>query len=418
MFGKKKPEVLVVGAGPVGLFTAIALAKKGVQVAVIDKEWRPTAHSYALALHAHSLKLFESLELLPPILRKGYRVRKINLYDGEQPKAEIRISDLEEDFSFLAVLRQDELESFLIEALEKLGVKVQWNHQLAHLRPQNGAVHVTVQKLDKVSLGYAVAHTEWEVAKTYEYEVPFVVGADGHRSFVRRALDIDYQQLGMPLHFAVFEFKTDYDPGDEMHLVFHEDTQNVLWPLPLQFCRWSFQLLDYEAPESSRDKDRFGIQIGSARFPVLDEAHLHQFITERAPWFRGKIRDIIWRIVVRFEKRLVDRFGRGRVWLVGDAAHMTYPVGIQSMNVGFREGYELAAIIADALQGRDVTGAFDAFNRKWLEEWAFLMGEKGRPRSAAQADPFIRSIGDKMVSSLPASGEDLRRLARMLQLQV
>ncbi len=82
MFGKKKMDVVVVGAGPVGLFVAILLAGRGIRIQIVDKEWRTGAHSYALALHGQSLRLLEHVGLLPSILEKGYEVTRIGLYEG------------------------------------------------------------------------------------------------------------------------------------------------------------------------------------------------------------------------------------------------------------------------------------------------------------------------------------------------
>ena len=89
MFGRKKPEVLVVGAGPVGLFTALSLARRGVPVQIVDKEWRTAAHAYALALHAGSLRLLKDLGLLDAVLEQAYPVRSIGLYDGAERRAEL-----------------------------------------------------------------------------------------------------------------------------------------------------------------------------------------------------------------------------------------------------------------------------------------------------------------------------------------
>ena len=57
MFGARETEVLVVGAGPVGLFSALSLARHGVRVQIVDEQFRTAAHSYALALHSSSLGL-------------------------------------------------------------------------------------------------------------------------------------------------------------------------------------------------------------------------------------------------------------------------------------------------------------------------------------------------------------------------
>jgi 2-polyprenyl-6-methoxyphenol hydroxylase-like FAD-dependent oxidoreductase len=94
MFGKKPPQVLVVGAGPVGLFAALALTRHGVRVQIVDKEWRTGKHSYALALHAASLQMLDEAGLLADVLEKSYRVRGVGLYDGRGRRGEMRVSDL------------------------------------------------------------------------------------------------------------------------------------------------------------------------------------------------------------------------------------------------------------------------------------------------------------------------------------
>ena len=62
MFGKEKPEVLVVGAGPVGLIAALTLVRRGAHVLIADQAWRPVAHAYGLALHPDAMKLLRELE--------------------------------------------------------------------------------------------------------------------------------------------------------------------------------------------------------------------------------------------------------------------------------------------------------------------------------------------------------------------
>ena len=90
MFGMKEPEVLVVGAGPVGMFAALVLVKKGIRVTIADQQWRTGAHSYALALHPQSLRLLEEFGLASGILENAYPVRTIGLYDGATRQAEMR----------------------------------------------------------------------------------------------------------------------------------------------------------------------------------------------------------------------------------------------------------------------------------------------------------------------------------------
>ena len=390
MFGKKKADVLVIGAGPVGLFAALALAKKGVQVVVADKEWRTGAHSYALALHPQTLSLLDELGIMSDVLSKSYPVHTVGLYDGSQRRAEMRIGDDDSTLP-LAVMRQDVLEHTLEEALRREGVKVLWNHSVSRLVPGEQHVVATVDKLVKDSVGYGVARTEWMIAKSYDLQVPLVLGADGHHSLARRALDIEFTEAGPAQHFAVFECELDGELGHEMKLNLGEQTTDVLWPLPDSHCRWSFQLLDFAAPKDTRTKNRLPVEIGNARFPMLDEDHLQRFIDQRAPWFGERIKHIDWRIVVRFEQRMAASFGSGRVWLAGDAGHLTGPAGMQSMNVGLREAKQLTDIMADVLNGPGSAQQFQEYNQQRQAEWRQLLGLAGPINTDACTDPWVRT---------------------------
>lgn len=418
MFSKHKPAVLVVGAGPVGLMAALTLAQRGIEVEIVDKEWRPAAHSYALALHARSLALLERLGVLKPILEKAYPVRKIGLYDLEGRRAEVRLTEEGKENAYVAVMRQDVLEAELERELRRLGVRVRWNHQVANIRTEDDRVELTIERLEKESMGYAVAHTDWVVASTEHTRVPFVIGADGHRSDVRRALQVEYDQIGAAQTFAVFEFKSDADPAHELSVVLDHLTTNVLWPLPDNYCRWSFELPGFTAPVGTRSKDNLLVELGATRFPVLAEDNLRALLAERAPWFKGSVDQIQWRLAVRFERRLASAFGKNRMWLAGDAAHMTGPVGIQSMNVGLREAYELGTLMADILEGSRSADALRVYDAERTAEWRFLLGLEGGLRAAADADPWVSRWTERLVSCLPASGPELARLARQIGLEV
>lgn len=417
MLGQKNPEVLVVGAGPAGLLTAIALAKRDVNFQIIDQEWRPAAHSYALALHPSTLDILEELDLIDVVLERAKLIHTIGFYEGPERQAEIRLSELNTKYPFVAALRQNVLESLMEDALEQMGIRVQWNHQASVLRPRSDHVDLTVDRLEKESTGYPIARTEWVVSKTFDYKVPFVIGADGYKSDVRKAAGIEFPSVGEAQHFAVFEFETDTDLGDEMRIVLDEQSTNVVWMLQDNYCRWSFELEDFDVTPASRVKDRFIVQLGDAAFPVIATEELKQLLTERAPWFRGHVDEIHWRISVRFERRMADQFGKDRMWLVGDAGHMTGPVGVQSMNVGLREAYELAGIVADIIQEGGSTRQLEEYNRHRTAEWRFLLGMGEKLEPTEETDPWVRTRADRILPCIPASGDHLAALLNQLKLK-
>lgn len=417
MFKKQRPDVLVVGAGPVGLFAALVLARRGVHVQIVDKEWRTGAHSYALALHNASLRLLEEVGLRERVLEGAHRVRSIGLYDGARRRATLPLGDLEDGVFFILVLRQNVFEAILEEALQAEGVTVSWDHEASELRPGEDGVTVRVDRLDTDSVGYTVAHAERIIARTKEVQARFVIGADGYHSDVRQALATEFADLGETQHFAVFEFRTDADLQHEMRLVLDETTTNALWPLPGGYARWSFQLENFEASEATRTKDRFVLDLGTAGDPLLSEDNLRRLIEARAPWFTGSIDEILWSHVVRFERRLVRSFGEGRLWLAGDAAHMTGPVGVQSMNVGLREAADLAAMVAGILHGEVPPDRLQAYGRARLAQWHGLFGLDGGYEGDEQTDLWIRKQRARLLPCMPASGRDLDRLMQFLRLR-
>jgi 2-polyprenyl-6-methoxyphenol hydroxylase-like FAD-dependent oxidoreductase len=417
MFGMKKPEVLVVGAGPVGMFAALALAKKGIPVTIADKQCRTGAHSYALAVHPSSLRLLEDYGLLSEVLENAYPVRTIGLYDGTTRRAEMRIPDQGDPSLPLAVMRQDVLEDVFEKALKSAGVKVLWNHRVSRLAVGDNRVVATIDKMVNESVGYAVARREWVIAKSHEVEVPYVIGADGHHSLVRRSLGIDYPDLGGAQHFAVFEFESNTNFEHEMRIMMGDATTDVLWPLPDGHCRWSFQQLNFSAPATTRTKKHVPVEIGGAEYPVLDEDNLRRMVAERAPWFTGQIGNIRWKIVVRFERRLAESFGKGRVWLAGDAGHLTGPVGMQSMNVGLREANTLADVMGSLLRNRGSAERLQDYNRQRLQEWRSLLGLEGGLRAEDPADPWVRQRSERLLPCVPASGAELAALTQQLGLK-
>src|SRR6516162_11362762 len=102
-------EVVVVGAGPVGLWTALLLAEKGVEVTLIDRETKTTARSYACALHPATLRLLDRFGLAESVIERGRRVETIAFYDGPVRQGEIKMSLLGGEFPFVLILPQNAL---------------------------------------------------------------------------------------------------------------------------------------------------------------------------------------------------------------------------------------------------------------------------------------------------------------------
>ncbi|HEX6853494.1 MAG TPA: FAD-dependent monooxygenase [Candidatus Polarisedimenticolaceae bacterium] len=414
---KSPCEVLVAGAGPVGQFCALELARRGISVRVLEEQWRTTSRSYALGLHPRTLELLDAHGLAEPLIAQGHRMGSVVLRDAKGEKGRLDFAHVGGKFPFLLVLPQFALEAALEQALEKRGVKVEWNHRLDSVRPEGTKVVAVVHKLGKETMGYAAATTEWVVEKEFEVEPSFIVGADGHRSKVRRATGIGYPEVGPSQLFAVFEFQAEGSPLSEVHIVLEEGRSNVLWSMREGRFRWGFEITDPAAAEDERKKSRLLVGFDDRSYPAIEPEKLGAFIAERAPWFLPRVTEVFWSAAIRFERRLVDRFGEGHVWLVGDAAHLASPIGMNSMNVGLREGRDLAWSIARRLREPAAGDALATYDAQRTREWKRLLGLEGAPAVATGADPWVRANAARIVDCAPSSGTALRSVLAPLGIQ-
>ncbi len=403
MFGKHETEILVVGAGPVGLFAAAEFTRRGLKTEIVEAESQGAGLSYALALHPRSIELLEALDLADGAVRVGYRVDRLAFYEGAVRRADVDLAAIGGKHPYLTIVPQSLLEAALEEWLHRHKVQVRWRHRVTGISAVESPAEVTLERWGEDMVGYAVARRTRVIEKTFPMRARFVLGADGHSSVVRRRLEIDYPELAPAALFAVFEFETDADLQHEARVILDDDATSVLWPLPNGRCRWSFQLTDPDAFEGEREKNRLS-EIGRWIFPTLDEDRLRALIAERAPWFTGAIQDVIWSVAIKFEQRLASGFGRDGLWLAGDAAHLAGPVGVQSMNVGLQEAHDLAERFESVLRGGASPATLAEYDAMWRGEWRRLLDLDGALRAGGGASPFVGKNAPRILSSLPASG--------------
>jgi 2-polyprenyl-6-methoxyphenol hydroxylase-like FAD-dependent oxidoreductase len=187
--------------------------------------------------------------------------------------------------------------------------------------------------------------------------------------------------MGKGQLYSVFQFEAQGDVPIEGRLMLEPQRVGGYWPLPGGNARFSFPI-DAESEHHA------------------DESRLRQLIAERAPWFNAHVGKLEWTAVGLFERKLATSFGSGRIWLAGDAAHLTGPLGAQSMNVGLREAKELAGALAGALRKTGADGALDRYAANCLAEWKGLLSP----------EPKAGDRKSQLRPCLPASGSALDTL--------
>lgn len=390
-------EAQVVGGGPVGLFAALCLHAQGVEVGVIDAEWERPVRSYACGLHPETLRLLDGLGLMPAIQELGHRVDGVSVWRKQERLGVAELAKLPGPYPHVLTLRQSDLQDVFAQRLAQLGIEVALRQEVVDLKLAESAVCTVA--LPCAVPGAAVpgaALPELRAGEPIVRRSDYVIAADGYASPCRRALDIGLVDTEQSEAFVMFEFEADLEEYQhEAHLLLGSDSIAAFWPLGSRLGRWTFQLREHLAEPGSM-------------------ALLEQLLRQHAPWFRPRPEQLCWTTTSVFERRVAERFGKGRVWLAGDAAHVTSPLGFQNMNRGFVEASELARLLRHELQGTQPPhDGLERFERSQQLEWRRLLG----------LDSVLLSQGTiptaeaaRLVSSLPASGRDLDVLLGQLRL--
>jgi 2-polyprenyl-6-methoxyphenol hydroxylase-like FAD-dependent oxidoreductase len=415
----QRTEVLIVGAGPVGMFTALLLGRNGVHTKLIDQEQNAAGRSYACALHPHSIQLLDHVGIASEAVSLGWPVYTVRFYDGKTPRLEVPLSDLSTDFPFVLVIRQSQLEQFLQDRIkELLNVRLDWNQRLQHLRTEDTGISSTIEELQYTAKGYISPEFEKVVGNEASLRTDFVIGADGRDSIVRQRAGIDLETTGASQHFEVFEFETDASMDQELKVVLEPDAMSVMWPLGPNHCRWSFQVPNPGPPQDFPNKERNDFIIRESDSPENSPHRLHAFLQKRAPWFESSIKEVAWSASATFSRGLATGFGRGRCWLAGDAAHQTSPAGMQSMNYGLSEGADLAGALSRILRHDGSFSLLDNYNLHHRSEWQRLFHVQGDPKSAAHASPWVIANRARILDCLPVSGREMTQLLRHIGLEI
>jgi 3-(3-hydroxy-phenyl)propionate hydroxylase len=292
-----------------------------------------------------------------------------------------------------------------------------WGHRFDDQKNDDESVVVQVEKLGGTAMGYIVPHWETVVQKRFKIRARYVVGADGHNSLVRQRVGIEYESFGETEAFVACEFATDTESDDEVRIVLDNGTTNVLWPLPGNAHRWTFQLIHSDVLSDFPEKDR----AVSRMEQVLNEqirGGLLRLAHHRAPWFSTKVDGIAWCKQVKFEHRLAGQFYKDRCLLAGDAGHQTGPVGVQSMNAGLREAQALAEKLEKVLHEEAPANVLETYNQECLNQWRQLLGLTGGLRARAATDSWVRARLKRILPCLPGSGKELNRIAEQLELDL
>jgi len=315
---RTEDEIIIVGAGPVGLMLANLLGLCRTPCLLVDRRTKLPEQSRAIGITPPSLSLLDSIGCANALIERGVPVRDAIVWDGRRKLGSVTFRNLPGNHRLILSVPQRETMRVLESRLRD------WEC----VRYENG-----VEFIGLASGGSrpSVRLKETRCSREWIAQPALLIGCDGHRSAVRSSFGIGYDHKYYRASFSMADFEDEPAMGPEAHLFFTDRGAVESFPLPGGLRRWIVQT------GNGRDRLNLADLVDCVRGRTgvdLDGAE-----SSDVSWFRP-------------ERLCCDRFCKGPVLLCGDAAHVMSPIGGQGMNTGFGDA-QLAAHIISRYRSRE-----------------------------------------------------------------
>ena len=376
------PDVLIVGAGPVGLALANDLRRRGIRCRMIDSAPQAAQQTKALGIQAKTLELLAKMGVARTAIERGLTTSLFSIYSGGKRLIRIDFKEhlLNSPYPYVLLLPQNETEQVLTEHFQSQGGVIEWQRELVQLTQDEQGVEA------------ALRHTD---GKVEHVRVGWLVGCDGAHSTVRHLLGLNFAGTTSELSLAVGNVRLTWNLSyDELFAFLHQG--NFIGYFPLADGRHRV-VIAYEPgkvltgevtlEEIQQSIDTCGPQ--GAR--VSEPAELTRF---------------------HVNQRRTEHYAQGRIFLAGDAAHIHSPIGAQGMNTGIQDALNLGWKLALTVKGQASARLLESYEteREQVGE-ALLRGTDRTTRLALTRNPLLLALRNALApiffSALPASAHRL-----------
>jgi len=327
-------DVLVVGAGPTGLTMACELARHGITPRIIDKSPTPSIHSKAFGIHARTLELFETMGIVETALGQGNICNGFDMYNRGKPLAHVIFDTLESKYPYFLILAQSDTERILNAHLESYGIKVEREKELVGMERSDAGVTARLKLKD---------------GSEEFIDCRYIAGCDGAHSTTRHILNLEFKGAPYPFYWLLADLDLKWDYSLHHISVFIHPT-GVTAHFPLYEDRGR---LMFEVPDASIEED----------MPPPTIEDVRRLMNERQINYKS-VTNPNWLAYFKIHHRMVNQYGKGRVFLSGDAAHIHSPLGGQGMNTGIQDAYNLAWKIGLVLGSKSPDSLLASYNEE------------------------------------------------------
>jgi 2-polyprenyl-6-methoxyphenol hydroxylase-like FAD-dependent oxidoreductase len=356
-------DVLIVGAGPVGLFLANECVRRGIRSQIVEMRATQSTRSKALAIFPRTLEILDMAGLVGPFVGRANRVSSVAIATRDRALAHLQFSPDESAYPFIAMLPQNVTEQLLADQLRQRGGAVEYETSFVSAVQDDDHVRVTLeQKGTRSTLTTA-----------------FVVGCDGAHSAIRHLLDLPFVGAEYESSFMLADIETNEAlPANELQLCPSELGPVAIFPM-------------------SATRRRIVATIDHAEGDAPSLELVQRILRSRAPSVI-EARALHWSSYFRIHHRHTNQLRVGRVFIAGDAAHIHSPFGGQGMNTGLHDVWNLAWKLDFAVRGRATEALLDSYAAERLPVIAQVIATTHRlTRVMGSHSPVAQALRDTLI---------------------
>jgi 3-(3-hydroxy-phenyl)propionate hydroxylase len=332
--------ILIAGGGPVGVITALALARQGLQVHVFEAESEVNDAPRAATTHAATLEMLEELGLVDEVIRRGLVEPLFRTWDRSTGRlvAEFDFGCLKSDtrYPFAVQCEQHKLANLAIERLRAFPhATLEFSARVTSISQSGDAVEITVET----------------AAGTRTVKGSYLIGADGGRSTVRKSLDIDFEGYTHPERFLILTTRFDVGarfPGCTRNYLSDPEHWCAIFKVSGDDGRGLWRVLSSIRPDQTKAE-------------LFDNTAVEDRLQTLIPK-EGRY-DVVHRSLYNVHQRVAKSFRQGRVFLAGDAAHVNNPLGGLGLNFGIHDAVELTGLLGRVLRREAPVDSLDLYDR-------------------------------------------------------
>ncbi|MFD8779706.1 FAD-dependent monooxygenase [Streptomyces sp. NPDC059916] len=346
-------DVLVVGAGPVGLTAAAELRRHGVDCRIVDRLAVPNPYAKAIGVLPRTLEVWDAMGLVRRALDEAVpHLGQLVYIDGKpRPRVELTLPP-EIPYPF-ATLPQYETERLLTEHLAGFGTEVERSTELRSLEMHPHDVEAVL------------SHADGRIERLH---ARYVVGCDGAHSLVRKAAGLTFEGDALPEQYMIGDVEVDWElpAGYSMRSVNLDangevDDMLVCIPMPGVRRYWLSMLRPRAQAEGDGTSTPDGTALGLGDDQGLDLGQIQAVLDRLSPEVTTAS-TLRWSSSFRTSHRLVDRYRNERLFVAGDAAHIQPPIGGQGLNTGVQDAHNLAWKLALTVRGLATDDVLESYH--------------------------------------------------------